>query len=206
VDGAIGQFVAELKARGLTKSTLIVITAKHGQSPIDPHRLLRIPADDSSLEPPSSVLGDAGITVAQALEDDVSLIWLQDQSKTAEAVQTLEDHEATLGGGEIFSGPSLGLFFPSPAVDPRTPDIIVATDVGVVFTGGHGKVAEHGGPAHDDRNVPILLSNPGLIAKTIALPVETRQVAPTILRALGLDPRKLKAVQQEGTQVLPYSF
>jgi hypothetical protein len=29
------------------------------------------------------------------------------------------------------------------------------------------------------------------------------QVAPTILSALGLDPRALQAVQIEGTQVLP---
>ena len=29
------------------------------------------------------------------------------------------------------------------------------------------------------------------------------QVAPTILEALGLDPNKLDAVQEEGTQVLP---
>ena len=34
-------------------------------------------------------------------------------------------------------------------------------------------------------------------------PVETDQVAPTILAALGLDPDKLTAVQKEGTQVLP---
>ena len=33
--------------------------------------------------------------------------------------------------------------------------------------------------------------------------VETKQVAPTILRILGLDPNKLDAVQKEGTAVLP---
>lgn len=35
-DASIGAFVKELKAKGLYDSTLIVITAKHGQSPIDP--------------------------------------------------------------------------------------------------------------------------------------------------------------------------
>jgi hypothetical protein len=34
-------------------------------------------------------------------------------------------------------------------------------------------------------------------------PVETTQVAPTILEALRLDPNELDAVQDEGTQVLP---
>ena len=38
VDASISQFVRELEARGLYDSTLIVITAKHGQSPIDPNR------------------------------------------------------------------------------------------------------------------------------------------------------------------------
>ena len=38
VDASIGAFVNELKAQGLYDSTLIVITAKHGQSPIDPSR------------------------------------------------------------------------------------------------------------------------------------------------------------------------
>ena len=32
VDAGIGQMVAELKKQGLLESTLIIITAKHGQS------------------------------------------------------------------------------------------------------------------------------------------------------------------------------
>jgi hypothetical protein len=49
----------------------------------------------------------------------------------------------------------------------------------------------------------ILVSNPGFEAKTITSTVETLQVAPTILQALGLDPNALDAVRTEGTQVLP---
>jgi hypothetical protein len=33
--------------------------------------------------------------------------------------------------------------------------------------------------------------------------VETTQIAPTILKLLGLDPDALQAVRSEGTQVLP---
>ena len=33
--------------------------------------------------------------------------------------------------------------------------------------------------------------------------VETTQIAPTVLRLLGLDPDALQAVREEGTQVLP---
>jgi len=48
-----------------------------------------------------------------------------------------------------------------------------------------------------------LVSNPDFASSTASIPVETAQVAPTILEALGLDPTKLQAVQQEGTTVLP---
>ena len=44
--------------------------------------------------------------------------------------------------------------------DSRTPDIIVAPNVGVIYTGGKKKVAEHGGFAQDDTNVIMLISNP----------------------------------------------
>jgi hypothetical protein len=37
----------------------------------------------------------------------------------------------------------------------------------------------------------------------VTSPVETAQIAPTILSALGLDPNALQSVQLEHTQVLP---
>ena len=43
VDDSIGEMVSELKDRGLYDSTLIIITAKHGQSPIDPNRYFPVP-------------------------------------------------------------------------------------------------------------------------------------------------------------------
>jgi arylsulfatase A-like enzyme len=200
VDASIGQMAAELGKQGLLDSTLIIVTAKHGQSPIDPNRILRIPADNPAFQPPSAIVGSMA---AQALEDDVSLIWLTDQSQTATAVGLLAVNEAITGGGEIFAGPSLGLLFSDPASDPRTPDIIVSPNVGVTYTGGTKKIAEHGGFANDDRNVIMLVSNPGFAPKTILNPVETRQVAPTVLKALGLNPGALKAVKLEQTSVLP---
>jgi hypothetical protein len=38
--------------------------------------------------------------------------------------------------------------------------------------------AEHGGFSHDDTNVMMLLSNPGLQGSTVTSPVETMQAAP----------------------------
>ena len=207
VDTAVGQMVAELKKQGLLDSTLIVISAKHGQSAIDPNRVLRIPADAPSDEPPSQVISPAGVgpglPVAQADEDDVSLIWLTDQSQTASSVATLEVNEALFGEGQIFAGTALTLQFNNPLTDSRTPDIIVAPNVGVVYTGGKKKVSEHGGFAYDDRNVLLIVSNPSYKPSTFVDQVETRQIAPTIVKALGLDPNSLSAVKSEHTETLP---
>ncbi|MBO0751017.1 MAG: alkaline phosphatase family protein [Bradyrhizobiaceae bacterium] len=203
-DAAIGLFVKALKQRGLYDSTAIIVSAKHGQSPIDPNRVLRIPADAPAGQPPSGVLGSA---VAQALEDDVALLWLQDNSMAATeaAVAQLQANAAAIGldGGELFYGPNLALRFNSPAIDPRTPNIILNPKVGVVYTGGKAKVAEHGGFANDDTAVMMLVANPAFAPATVNSPVETAQIPPTILSLLGLDPNALDAVRNEGTQVLP---
>jgi len=48
-----------------------------------------------------------------------------------------------------------------------------------------------------------LISNPRLHAETLTALVQTTQVAPTILRALGLNPNELQSVRMEATQELP---
>jgi len=60
-------------SQNLLHSTLLIITAKHGQSPIDLSRLLRIPGDNkgSGGASPADMLGT---DVAQTIKDDVSLI------------------------------------------------------------------------------------------------------------------------------------
>jgi len=211
VDHSIGLMVNALQSKGLLARTLIIISAKHGQSPTDPKRVLRIPADNASLSPPSAILSPSGVgpgfPVVQALEDDISLIWLSENNltQTAGNVTLLEAHATQIGagGGQIYAGPTLNLQFNNPAVDPRTPNIIVAPDVGTIYTGGKKKLAEHGGFAHDDTNVMLLVAHPSLAQATISTPVATAQIAPTVLAALGLDPSSLLAVREEGTPVLP---
>jgi hypothetical protein len=192
--------VSELSARGLIEKTAIIVTAKHGQSPIDPKSVLRIPHDDPTKNPPSSL-----VNTTQALEDDISLLWLSDRSQSglASAVTTLEQNRAMIGadGGEFFYGPQLSLLFNT--TDSRSPDIVVQPKTGVVYTGGAKKIAEHGGFAHDDTNVMLLVSNPRFDAKKFTTRVQTSQVAPTALRLLGIDPDRLDAVRLEGTHSLP---
>ena len=63
------------------------------------------------------------------------------------------------GSGRSTTVLRLSLNYNDPTVDPRTPDIIVTPNVGVTYTGSTKKLAEHGGFAHDDTNVILLLSN-----------------------------------------------
>jgi hypothetical protein len=105
------------------------------------------------------------------------------------------------GIGQIFSGPGLNLFYD--AGDSRAPDILITPNIGVTYSNSKKKQAEHGGFAHDDTNVIMLISNPDFVSSTISIPVETAQVAPTVLEALRLNPDKLDAVQTEHTTVLP---
>jgi hypothetical protein len=142
------------------------------------------------------------------------LVWLSSNCTTASVVDMLESQSPTTnniaGIGAIFFGATITQFFNAPGLppsgDPRTPDILVTPDIGVTYSGSTKKQAEHGGFSHDDTNVMMLLSNPSLKAKTITIPVTTMQVAPTVLKALGLNPSALQSVQQEGTATLPNSF
>jgi Type I phosphodiesterase / nucleotide pyrophosphatase len=213
VDASIGAWVSELKSQGLYDSTLIIITAKHGQSPIDPSRYVSQLISGSS---PATLLSNAGYipysestnnaTGLGPTEDDVSLVWLNSSSNTDAAVKILEDNASTTGIalGQIYYGPTLALNYNDPTVDPRTPDIITTPNVGVTYSGSTTKLAEHGGFAHDDTNVIMLLSNPSFQPKTIYTGVGTAQVPPTILKALGINPLQLNAVRVEGTPVLPF--
>jgi hypothetical protein len=213
VDASIAALVSKLKARGLYDSTLIVITAKHGQSPIDPSRY--VPQTRAGIgTSPATVLATAGFIPDSEsplgsgigpTEDDVSLLWLKSSADTDASVTLLENNASASGIalGQIYYGPSLTLNYNDPTKDPRSPDIIVTPNVGVTYSGSHAKQAEHGGFAHDDTNVILLLSNPSFRRTTVSASVGTAQVAPTILQALGLDPSALDAVRIEGTGVLP---
>jgi arylsulfatase A-like enzyme len=71
-------------------------------------------------------------------------------------------------------------------------------------TGKTAKIAEHGGADPEDRDVPLTVYAPSAVApNVVSQPVQTTQIAPTILRLLGLDPQSLDAVRIEGTRVLP---
>ncbi|GGR35276.1 phosphodiesterase [Deinococcus ruber] len=202
VDASLGMMVNALKAQGLFDSTLIVISAKHGQSPIDRSALKIV--DSKALAAAIKAAAPAG--AAQLTTDSVGLVWLKDgtQAGAVAAALSTPANMAALSIASVLSGPALRAQYGDPATDSRVPDLVIIPTKGVIYTKPTAsKIAEHGGFSDDDTHVGLLISAPGLSAATITTPVRTTQVAPTLLSALGLDPNKLQAVQQEGTTILP---
>ena len=210
VDNSIGEIASALKDAGLYNNTLLIITAKHGASPIDPNLYV---ADGTNT--PATLLGPAipysesplNPTGIGATEDDVSVLWLKPSASVTAAVDLLERDKTEIGLGQIYYGPTLALNYNvgglEPGQDPRSPDIIVTPNIGVTYSGSTTMIADHGGFGHDDTNVMLLVANPNFTARAVSATTRTAQVAPTILLALGLDPQALGAVRAEGTQVLP---
>jgi hypothetical protein len=228
-DDSIGQITAALKAAGIWDSTLVVLAAKYGQAP-------RVGLGGlMSAGTLSTQLSNAGINVAQATEDDVSLLWLQNQSQTFDAVKALQNFKATGMIQVTFAGvtqtlpasqiikqiiadtpnadASLGSFkLGNPATDSTTPDIVVTLQPGYIWVGNvlnKHKRGEHGGFSDDDTHVALILGGGAIRSKfqgtTQTGQVETVQIAVTALDALGLNPNDLTGVQKEHTKALPGS-
>jgi len=195
VDAQLGAMVSALQLAKLDRETLIVVSAKHGQSPINVK--LRQAVSD---KPYGNTPG-----IDQATTDDVALLWLKPSQQKAQyqAAKTfLQANAALLGIVNLLDRDEVTKLFRDPFNDNRTPDFVAITVPGLIYTGGT-KLAEHGGFAHDDRNVALLVSNPKLSPRVIDKEVETRQIAPTILRALDIEPSELKSVREEKTEALP---
>jgi hypothetical protein len=195
IDQSLSRMLTALESAGLSPRTAIAITSKHGQSPVDVGKKRIV---DSKLL--KSVVGDA---LAYQTADDVALLWLTDRAKAPAVRSALEARRGELGIRKIYSGKTLLAEFGDPAHDSRVPDLIVETESGIIYTKPTAtKVAEHGGFTMADRHVALLVALPGGRASTVTEKVETRAVAPTILRILGLDLKRLDATST-GVRPLP---
>jgi hypothetical protein len=223
VNTKVGDMLAAIKARHLDGSTVVVLSAKHGQSPDTPSALTRIPdgpiIDALNAAWKSAHPSATSPLVAFSVDDDAMLIWLNDRSPAATsfAKSFLLNHSGTgndINGNpksytasglmKVFAGADAAHYFHVPPGDARVPDVFGISQYGVVYTGKQGKIAEHGGANPQDRDVPLLVSGEPVRGHgSDGRPVETTQIAPTILKLLGLDPQSLKAVQEEHTQALP---
>ncbi len=226
VNAQIGRMENALRARHLSSSTTVILSAKHGQAPIDLSTLRRV--DDGAIITAidagwAALHPSAAPLVVFAVDDDGMLMWLSDHSAGALAFAKhyLLTHSApanlatdpkgvfsatvqSSGLTRVFTGNAADTLVRAANGDSHAPDLIGIAQPGVVYTGGVKKIAEHGGDAPADRDVALVVSGAGAgHDRTSSAPVQTTQIAPTILHLLGLDPRSLQAVRIEHTAVLP---
>ncbi|HEY0803110.1 MAG TPA: alkaline phosphatase family protein [Steroidobacteraceae bacterium] len=219
-DDALWEMIIALKKAGIYDSTLIIVTSKHGQSPINPAKLTKpghfadlvCTVSNCSTNAAAKIITDAGNNCPEGpcgwvQDDDIALIWLPDQSKTTMVADYLNSNAKALFIDEVMSGADLKLKFRDPSSDSRTPDIIVQPVYGTIYTGAtKAKIAEHGGFSFGDTNVGLIVSNRALDVKVVKTPVLSSQVAATILKSLGIEPTELQSVKKEGISVLPFLF
>ena len=166
--------------------------------------------------------GDAprrGPLIFAGTDDDAIMWWLSTgrRRRRGSSKHYLWTHSAT---GNTASGgtrtlPHSGLvkiyagarpaFFGVPPSDPRHPDVWGVVQVGVVYTGGKGKIAEHGGANPADRDVPIVVYAPGAVSprRVGCSGSRRRRSRRRSCTSSGSTPCALQAVQIEGTKVLP---
>ncbi|MFE3190224.1 alkaline phosphatase family protein [Nocardia sp. NPDC059240] len=222
VDGQLARLLAELKNKGVDKSTTVILSAKHGQSPTKPADLTRI--DDAPIITALNAAWKAKHAdakqdlVAFSVDDDAMLLWLSDRSQEAAdfAKQFLLAQNGTgndingnakaytkSGLTDVHAGADAANYLGAPANDPRHPDLVGVAQVGTVYTGGKGKIAEHGGANPADRDVPLVVFGGGVKKDVVNDAVTTTQIAPSILKLLDENPDKLDAAKRHGVRALP---
>jgi hypothetical protein len=203
-DANIAAIAGQLHDAGIWNDTLLVLTAKHGNSP-------RIgTATVAGGGRILTTLKAAGIELAGYTQDQIALFWLADVGQTARAAQVLQalrDGPDNPGIDQIFWGDSLkqaGLAGPA----DRVPDLVLTAKPGMFLLDLLSKRAEHGALNDEDTHVPLILCGGAIPADrghVMTDTVKSTQIAVTALRFLGLDESKLQGAKAENTQVLPDS-
>jgi Type I phosphodiesterase / nucleotide pyrophosphatase len=204
VDDSIGDMLSALRHEDLLGSTLVIVSAKHGNSPIDPATLSRL--DPQKLMDVINAVPPGGL-LAQLSADTGPLIWLKDQSRTGQVVDALKAADpsktgidSSAAGGGVLWGDDLTAAFGS---NSRTPDIVLLPVPGTVYTTAVTKIADHGSFYDDDVHVALVVSHGSLQRTRGDDPVETRQIACTILTALNLNCGDLTSQGVEPSAPLP---
>lgn len=228
VDSKLGELVKAVDPA----NTVVIVSAKHGQSPNSRADLTivndgdMIDALNCAWEKYAATCKDATKPhlVAHAMDDDGILLWLNDRSPAALQFtkQFLLGYSGTgvgsdaagnavakpftqAGASRFVVGEEVADFFGVKPSDDRYPDVVGIAQQGTVWAGSKlSKIAEHGGFRPENRHVPIVVWGAGIGSDVVDEHVDTNQIAPTILSVLGLKPHELQAVQIEGTQRLPH--
>ncbi len=201
IDAQVRRIVAALKGAGLFDSTWIVVTARHGSTGDTAN--LRV-VDSARVEQVAKTA--AGNELGRVVAATAGMVWLKHPEKTNAIVNAYREKMLELGIGAIYSGEKLKLIMNTAKEDSRMPDVILEPQAGVVWSKG-GQWPEHlGGFSDDENHVAMLISGRQLTGRVDKTPVPTGQVAPLILRILGMEKLDLQALHHEHVPALPGIF
>ena len=207
VDQSIGRVLRELKDRRLYDSTWIFVTSAYGQAPVDPRMaraisLARVTAVANNVKPGA---------VTHISGGDAATLWLSDPALAPAIVMAFEARATALGIQDVSFGARLALTLNPPGMlpgqDSRVPDIVLQPQLGVSWSEAADKsVAAYGGSLDQDTHVALLVSGAQLTGRRDPTLVPTTQIAPLLLRALGMEKFDLQALHKEHTPALPGIF
>lgn len=113
---------------------------------------------------------------------------------------------STLGISYVLQGDQVAQAgFGSPFLDSRVPDLIIGTNATTLWNSGF-EFEDHGGFNAADLDVPLFVYNSKIQARNITQVVSNRQVASTLLAALGLPLSQLDGYRLGEAPVLPELF
>ena len=199
-DGQVLRILAALKKKHLYDTTWIVVTAAFGEGAISPRRSKSI--DASSLAAAADSVERSAVMHVAA--DGPAMLWLRDGAKTGQVIAALAKQADALGISTIASGAELALTMNAPSEDPRMPDIVIEPRESIRYSvrGSH----IDGGDREDETHVPLLISGVQFTGRVDKTWVPVTQVAPLLMRALGMDKFDLDALHHEHTPALPGIF
>jgi len=196
-DARLGSFLNFLQSTGKLNSTLVLIGSKQGQGPINP-KTLKVSNPDFGSD-------DTGVPVSFFVGEDGGVLWLEKPSDAQKAKSKLLAN-SSLGISYVLAGDEVAAAgYGSPFLDPRVPDLIIGAKVGTLWNSGF-EFEDHGGFLPQDLDVPLIAYNPNLKPANITQVVSNRQVASTMLQALGLPLVQLDAYRLGDSPVLPGLF
>jgi len=193
MDGLVGELAAELGRLGMLERTAFVFSADHGFSDVDPTRIIA-PAGDATRQPAAEdkrhtldPLAARGIEHFVTNTGGASMgVYIRDKSRIAEAVTRLR-HEPWVESIYCEPAPArcdLSLSSLHSYFAGRSPDLMVDLDDDAALN--FPQPGQHGTHRPSDMRIPLVFSGAGVARGVAGGKACIVDVAPTVLRLLGL--------------------
>lgn len=191
LDGLVGDLLKALDEMEIRARTTVIVSADHGFSDVDAKRVVA-PATEAGGHRLAS-LASRGIEHYLSNTGGASMgVYVRDKARIPEAVAALraepwceavycEDPKARCD----LSLRALHDYFPG-----RSPDVMVDLDDDTALN--YPQAGQHGSLRHEDMAIPLILSGAGIAAGRVEGEARLVDVAPTVLRLLGLPPDGLR--------------